>query len=66
MASGLTWLKSFLPDKTNGSFALKALDSTGLWAVILLSTEHVGSLGDADARLQAMIFLATRLQLERG
>lgn len=46
MASGLTWLKSFLPDKTNGSFALKALDSTELWAVILLSTEHVGSLGE--------------------
>lgn len=44
MASGLTWLKSFLPDKSNGSFALKALSSTGHWAVILLSAEHVRSL----------------------
>jgi len=44
MASGLTWLKSFLPDKSNGSFALKALRPTELRAVILLSTEHVRSL----------------------
>lgn len=44
MARGLPRLKASLPDKSNGSSALKALSSTGLWAVILLSTEHVRSL----------------------
>ena len=63
MASGLTWLQSFLPDKSNGSFALKALSPTEPWAVILLSTEHVRSLRNADATLRAGISADTRLQL---